>query len=484
MKLVIDEKKTRIYGKYPKGQVDHVTSYLLPARYMIKKYRDGYWDGRVRFLKKDFANKCDSFPTGLLPDVIGALSMAGCRYEVEDLREEIYAEPSYQLSGIDISEGKYDYQARALDSMLMYGRGVVSIPTGGGKTVVGAACIASYGCRTVWFTDRLVLAKQSQKSLQKLLGEPVGLVGDGEKDIRRVTVAMVQTCSQAVKSKKEDIIDWLEGCELMIGDEIHHLESTMWYSMIENLPAKLRFGLSATARMDGPGMHIRAQTGPIIYSVGVSELIERGVIVSPRIWFVEYDGEKLDPKLPFQTAYSQGVVKSGARNKKIAEIAGILASEKKPTLILVNRINHGEHLCDLLSDRGLTYEWIHGKVSQQERDRYIAKLCDGQTQGIVAVASTMGEGVDIPELRAVINATGTRGGRSKEDVTGRLTVQILGRGLRTTKSKVFGNKTHFDYIDFLDYDHKYLRKASEARLETLENEGYAESIKYWRDYRE
>jgi len=90
--------------------------------------------------------------------------------------------------------------------------------------------------------------------------------------------------------------------------------------------------------------------------------------------------------------------------------------------------------------------------------------------------------VDMPTLATVINANGTRGGGSSRNSTehevGRGTIQFLGRGLRRAPGK-----ETFEYVDFTDSSHKFLKEASRERVRALEDEGYASSIGYWGDRR-
>ena len=93
-----------------------------------------------------------------------------------------------------------------------------------------------------------------------------------------------------------------------------------------------------------------------------------------------------------------------------------------------------------------------------------------------ATVSIEGEGSDFPQLECLINATGGKGGGDASDSgeTGRVTIQILGRGMRKHPKK----KT-FDYVDFLDNSHRFLKNASRDRISTLRSEGYTEFIDFW-----
>jgi superfamily II DNA or RNA helicase len=306
------------------------------------------------------------------------------------------------------------------------------------------------------------------------LDRPVGMIGDSIDEPSEVTVAMVQTC------RNKRFKDFLKSRQVVIADEVHHLESDEWYGVMSQCTAPWRFGFSATPNLAGPGLRLLAMTGDIIFQRSTRDMIDRGVLAEPRLWFVPIDAPQLSSQTPFATVYKEAVVDNFSRNREVGEIAKRFRDEKKSCLILVNRIRHGQLLCDLLDRAGLKTAFVCGKVAQENREQIFHNLFSGKLDNVVAITAVVGEGTDLPELRALINATGGRGGgdASKEDVSGRTTIQILGRGLRR-----YPGKTVFDYVDFADQTHKFLRKASRDRLRTLRAEGYDEFIKFWDDYR-
>jgi superfamily II DNA or RNA helicase len=488
MELRIENNWTYIEGNYPKNLLDPVTSFLPKGYFFKPAYRKGFSDGRVRLVEWDPHLRKHRFPTGLLKLVVEHLDSQNWRYTLTDLREFEAAENSVvelldsKIGKVYLDRGKYSYQGDAVQASLAAGRGVIRVGTGGGKTELGAAILASIDQQSVWLTHRENLLYQAHARLQERLGKKIGLLGDGVEDLQKITVAMVQTVNNVLKApeKRPQAYQWLMNCRAMMGDEIHHVDggSKSWYGSIMALPAIWRFGLSATPKFTGEGLYLLAVTGSVLYSVPSTELIRLGVLVPPRIWFATCDQPKLPKKTDWATLYSQAVVHNHFRNTKIAEIAKVFAAEKKSTLILVKRLNHGENVLDCLNFAGLRPGWIHGKIAREARDAILEDLWKGQLDAVVAVAETLGEGTDLPPLRAIINATATRGGGdASDDGSGRVTIQILGRGLRS-----YPGKTHCDYVDFFDKSHKFLTDASKDRVNTLESEGYGAFIRYWDQY--
>lgn len=484
MKILVDNIWTYFDGAFPRGILDPVTSYLKDGRWFVKAFKAGHWDGRVRFIEYDRKRQLYRVPTGFLIRCLEALDQHGYPYTLYDDRELEPAEPVYTLSGsngsvVDLRHGKWSYQSFVLDQALKHTRGILKLATGGGKTEIGAAIIASVGPPAVWLTHRQNLMYQTHRRLTERLGCRIGLVGDGICDLEPISVVMVQTLAMSDKPGYERLRDFLREPRLIIGDEVHHLESDQWFDNFSKINAGWRFGLTATPSLEGPGLALLAQTGSIIVDINAFDLIERGVLVPPRIWFYKINSKKIPKSRNYQQVYKEGIVENTDRNEAIAEIANVFKLERKPALTLCKRIGHGELLTDLLNYRKIKTEFVRGSVKQEDREKILRRLKLGQIDHVVAIAETMAEGADYPFLRALINATGSRGGGAVGDEeVGRTTIQILGRIIRGSSGK-----TYADYVDFVDTCHKSILEASLSRIGTLESQGYAPFINYWQHYK-
>lgn len=456
-----------------------IVGYKVDGYWFSPAYKRGHWDGYTSFLKKTPRQPWHYFPTGFLGRVVEALDKANWKYTLDDLRHYDHIDPVFELLDgnrtIRIDQGKFDYQAAALQTFLSHGRGIVKIATGGGKTELGAAVIKSLNFPSVWFTHRTKLLYQTANRLQKRLGEEIGIIGDGQRIIKRITVAMVQS---AQTWAAPEFMEYLNTVQLIIGDEVHHLKAEQWYENFCKIQAPWRLGLSATPVTTGPGLALVGMTGDIIVNISAHELLERGVLVPPRIWILRVTDPKIHAK-DHPTIYREGVVNNTKRNELIKNVCVTFKRDKKSTLVLVRRVAHGDHLADLLNYFGVKAEFIRGSVEDKDRERYMKQLEDGELDCIVGMLEIFGEGADYPFLRAIVNATGTRGGgnRDEDDEAGGLTLQVLGRGLRKAPGKEY-----VDYVDVADFTHKSLTQASLDRVKTLESEGYSPFIKYWHDY--
>lgn len=482
LRLIADDVWTYLHGNYPTRTIDDVTSYKIHGRWMAKSFRKGHWDGVKRFREFCRRKKRYRFPTGFLDRVCKALDKIDYPYELDDsAREFCVAEPVYSFGDIHLNQGRYAYQGELLDTALLHGRGVIKAATGAGKTEIGGAIIASYDQPSIWVTHRVALLHQTRERLALRLQRPIGIVGDGFVEPHRITVAMVQTITKRLSDPS--VQQMLDDARVLIGDEVHHLESASWTKVFQQIKAPHRFGLTATACTDGSGLALIGMAGEIIGEISAKELIERGVLVPPRIWFSRVPGEEaLAKKIPYQTVYSRGIINSLKRNEQIVHVARIFKSEGKNGITLVRRINHGETLANMFCAAGIRAEFLRGSMSRGKRAALLDKLWAGEVDQVVAQDQILGEGVDMPGLQTVINANGTRGGgssrNSAEHEVGRGTIQFLGRGLRRAPGKEM-----FEYVDFTDTSHKFLAEASRERVRALEDEGYAGVIGYWGDRR-
>jgi superfamily II DNA or RNA helicase len=193
--------------------------------------------------------------------------------------------------------------------------------------------------------------------------------------------------------------------------------------------------------------------------VSNKKLIKLGVSARPTIEMVECAVPELSSQLTWDDVYKQGVVNNQHRNKLIAKHAKRFADAKKPVLILVKELWHGDNIMRELEARGLKALFSHGQMplSQVESNKY--KFERGKVD--VLVASTIyDEGVDVPAIRALVVADG---GQSVRAV-----LQKIGRGLR----KKAGGDNVLDVIDFADLTHRYLAKHSQERLAIYEAESF------------
>lgn len=427
------------------------------ARFM-KAFQHGRWDGRVRLYNR----LGNYFPSGLLFLVKKKAAERSLPLEVLDSRSRVEPE-----SGDTAWLDPVREQPQALDACLEKGRGIVWAGTGMGKTEVMCGLGIRIPGNWLVLVHKKDLLYQTAERFEKRTGESAGRCGDGVWDPARFTVATFQTLSRYLKNKDPRARKLLLSADGLIADECHVAPSDSFYGVMNGaLNAYWRFGFSGTPldRSDRKNVLLIAATGPVVYHVGASKLVQAGVLSKPKIRFVKL--EQTVPGQTWNTVYRNGIVLSEPRNSLLVRMAKVA---EKPCLMIVKEIDHGKELARRLEQEGVKSEFVWGSDSAWGRQDAIRRVCRGDTD--VLVSSTIfDEGVDIPDIRSVIIAAG---GRSIIK-----SLQRLGRGMRTTQGK-----SEVELWDVQDVGRsQWLRNHARERMKTYKAEGFdVESITKWED---
>lgn len=232
-------------------------------------------------------------------------------------------------------------------------------------------------------------------------------------------------------------------------DEAHHLPARTFFQVAQAIPARYRFGYSATPDKDvGTEMKLVGAIGPAIYTMPPVDLIEEGYAVPPEIFLIEYEADPCLDALDhfaWSKEYQEGIVDNSHRNKLVQEAAHDLRALGHTTLVLVDRIDHGEHLQRILVDS----LFLHGTSGMAKRKKGLRDLAASAIP-IVIATSIFDEGVDVPAISCLIIA---RGGKAEHRA-----IQAVGRGMRIAEGK-----SRLIVVDFVDDFSRRLRRHARAR---------------------
>jgi DNA excision repair protein ERCC-3 len=315
-----------------------------------------------------------------------------------------------------------DYQRRAVDGFWHGGSGVVVLPCGAGKTIVGAAAMARAGATTLILVTNTVSARQWRDELLRrtsLTESEIGEYSGARKEIRPVTIATYQvmtTRRQGVYSHLElfDARDW----GLVIYDEVHLLPAPI-FRMTADLQARRRLGLTATlVREDGLEGDVFSMIGPKRYDVPWKDIEAQGYIapadcVEVRVTLPERD------RLLYATAEPEDRPRLAASAPQKARVVQALVARHagEPTLIIGQYIDQLDELGELLNAPVLK-----GETTVRERQRLYEAFRHGEITTLV-VSKVANFSVDLPEASVAIQVSGAFGSRQEE-------AQRLGRLLR------------------------------------------------------
>jgi DNA excision repair protein ERCC-3 len=354
------------------------------------------------------------------------------------------------------------YQKHAADAFWHGGSGVVVLPCGAGKTIVGAAAMAHAGATTLILVTNTVSAHQWKQELIRrtsLTEDEIGEYTGAKKEVRPVTIATYQimtTRRQGTYRHLElfDARDW----GLVVYDEVHLLPAPI-FRMTADLQARRRLGLTATlVREDGREGDVFSLIGPKRYDVPWKEMETQGWIapadcVEVRVTLTESE------RLAYATAEPEERYRFCATTDTKNDVVQALVERHagEQTLVI------GQYI-DQLDDLGerLGAPVIKGETKVRERERLFDAFRSGELSCLV-VSKVANFSIDLPEASVAIQISGAFGSRQEE-------AQRLGRVLRP---KAAGTGARFYAVvsrDTLDQDY------AARRQRFLAEQGYAYRI--------
>ena len=553
--------------------------YMVPNAEWSPAYKNNVWDGIISLYDK----KTQSFPTGLLSNVLNALKSQGCEYRLVDNRIKPDINIKIDTTFADYGRSLYDYQINAVERAMSVTRGILALATGAGKTMTACELISRMSVSPVLFiVPSRSLLKQTQKEFVKYLkveekSAHVGMLGDGVFDINPngVNVITYQTALAAFNEKFSESKNKIEVDELVgegtkktleqlkaefsftekaynkakahasqhLSEASLHIEETekqislandkekkvlekalsllqkdfdkTFSNLIKNeitaykkakasLDTRLqsienkrkirelfsnaqavivdeahlaaiviealanhadrayyRFGLSATPwREDNQEIRLEGCMGKKLVEVSPTFLIDRGFLVPPRIFMIPISYSEQEV-VNYADSYTKHITKCWERNYRIKQFAEAFQEEGKPVMIIVDRIEHGNILEDMIkgsvfvpgSDKG------EDDPDDEEQD-YRKRMLDACERNEIILIGTqwLNTGIDAPAISVLVMAGSTQASAT--------VLQTVGRVIRSHKES---GKTEAVVIDFMDSD-KHMRKHSLARKRVYESE--------------
>ena len=315
-----------------------------------------------------------------------------------------------------------DYQSYAAESFWEGGSGVVVLPCGAGKTIVGAASMAQAQTTTLILVTNTVAGRQWRDELLRrttLTPEEIGEYSGERKEIRPVTIATYQVVTRKTKGEYRalelfDSRDW----GLIIYDEVHLLPAPV-FRMAADLQSRRRLGLTATlVREDGREDDVFSLIGPKRYDAPWKELEMAGYIATAEC--VEVRTTLTDEeRLTYATAETRERYRLAACSAgKLKVVDKLLAQHAgQQTLIIGAYVDQLEEIAQRI-DAPL----IDGKTTTKKREQAFQAFRDGEISTLV-VSKVANFSIDLPEAALAIQVSGTFGSRQEE-------AQRLGRLLR------------------------------------------------------
>ncbi len=410
-----------------------VLSYSIDAK-------AAFFSGAGTPRRKYLMDSKGSFPTGLLHRV------------VEFLDSNLSANEPYSVIGVKRRNSPtIDHrpqlatltprtsQIAAIGRAKAFNRGIISMPTGTGKSIVIAMLIAEHKVKTLVVVPNLSIKEQLISTISQFMGDMTHIV------VENIDSPKLKTYSDF---------------DMLIVDEAHHsaaktyqrLNKTNWNGIY------YRYFFTATPFRNNPeeSLLFEGIAGQIIYQLSYKQAVADRSIVPVEAFYIEL------PKVPSEAyswaeVYSEHVVRNSHRNQIIADILLSLKEKGQSVLCLVKEIAHGKALSDLAG--------VHFANGEDENTSILIKAFNAnKINALIGTNGVIGEGVDTKPCEWVIIA-GL--GKAKSSF-----MQQVGRGVRT-----YPGKDSAKIILIKDKSHRFLIRHFKSQCDTLLEEYGVEPIK-------
>jgi len=422
--------------------------------------------------------------SGLLPILQSAF---GDNFELT----QVYNDEQFDVP-IDIVklEGMtyWEHQESAIRAILQNSKGIVQVPTRGGKTEIVLGSIANFLQLYPDFTYLIITPTlkifyqfYNRALLRGFDKNLISLIGDGNKSITdqtKIVIASIDTLYNIVSKRNPDdrIYQYLSNVDCLFVDEVQMISAPSFFHTVLSLKnLKRAYGVSGTpfrSKVLDLNLHPRDAIciglfEKLIYKVDYDVLKERNQISSGYITMLESPKNTTPYSKWFDwaTVYKHEITDNENRNNLIASIAKKFSLLNLKTLILVQRINHGKTLLKLLSNSNIRVAFSSGQGNfDSDLKNYNGNPLEDFINGKldVLIGSTIFDlGVDVPSTNLIIIAGG--GGASY--------IKNVQRAARTLMLNPESNNRVF-CIDFNDIHHPFTKKHSRQRLKDVLDNGW------------
>ncbi len=398
-------------------------------------------------------------PRGTLHDIEKLVSKAGGKIEVIDRR------PAPATADLSFIGALTATQSTAVDAILGHEEGVLVAPPGAGKTVMACAAIARRSTPTLILVHRKQLLDQWSERLQNFLGlskNEIHVLGKARYPDAPVALGMFPTLA---RSEFPEALFAKYGHVII--DECHHVPAASFEAAMKCCTARYILGLTATPnRKDGLQKILFLQCGPIRHRIDLDHSEEQSRTVFVREFSLRLPAEK--DRLPIHQIWEH-LIQSGERNRAIASDVSSALEEQRFCALLSDRKEHLNALESLLREK-----WpeesiyrIDGSTKQKLRTAILgnlrSKASEGRAFALLATASLLGEGFDMPELDTLFLAMPI-------SFKGRL-IQYAGRLHRFSEKK-----KSVRIYDYVEPDHPLTAQMYGKRTVAYREMGYSIQI--------
>ena len=435
--------------KYDEEELGFVQDFL--------SYRISGFRGKIKkqSLLNDFC-----FPAGLSRRLVKVAREAGFQVAVLQRTRSVEILPGHSVTGV--SWAPREHQKAALDAIRERRRGLIQHATGGGKSDLIGLLSALIQGRVLIIATSKKLQEDLVSRCRKFHVHP-GQVGCGYHDTKKRVV--VCNDDSLKKLTKQELLSF----QAILEDEVHGAAAKSVNSVLMKcLNAEIRIGFSATAldRADKKGLFIVGALGETIHRYTPQQAAADGVISKAKLFMPSYQHRYLQDTETYVDWEKLAIATNPTRNLMILRL---VHETKAPRILFVRTKIHQQLLVELI---GESCGYVNDETPKDKADNTVKDLRSGRI-GTLVSTPIYRQGIDIPEIKTVINAAG---GKATIDV-----IQKVGRGSRILQPDGSKKET-FSVYDIRDVGcgclgeiHKsceWLHKHSTERRKAYEKYGY------------
>lgn len=393
-----------------------------------------FFAGISGFSRRYLLDRKGFFPTGLVFDALDFIASTDWKAEAVDERLVPGRDKKVILAAKNTSRIPYPAQKEALAAAIQHQRGILTMPTGSGKSMVAMLIINALKLKTLIVVPNLSIKLQMQETVHEFFGKTSHIT--------------VENIDSSTLSKPGN---W----DLLLVDEAHHAAAKTYQTLNQTAWKNIyyRFFLTATPfrTAEEEQILLKAITGDVIYKLSYADAVKSRCIVPVEAFYVDVPKTAVNGNT-WQSVYSEVVVHKEARNDIIADMLFSLEALDKPTLCLVKEIKHGK----ILSEK-TGFPFVSGEDAASKK--FIGEFNSGKQTVLIGTSGVLGEGVDTKPCEYCLIA-GLGKARSAF-------MQQVGRAVRT-----YPGKESAKIILFSDPSHKWTKNHfSEQKKILLEEYG-------------
>jgi superfamily II DNA or RNA helicase len=481
-KVVLSNRKALFVRPYPYDELNELLKFRRPGwEYTNSGKIYLQWQENVKKgkAKPDEPQGWDGYLHLLQRDMVGAgvfLALretletgAQTRFAVRDNRRPPDLAPDMDL--VFNTPDTRTYQYECVKAMLANSKtgGLILNATGTGKTFIAGKYLKMLQGPALFLVDELTLLDQAQKELTKVIGEPVGNIGNQKFNPQRVTVATIQTIHR--HRFDAGFVPWNRTLKCIIIDELHLSLNRSNFQTIAAIQPPVVFGLTATLELKKKNVAYRAYDlcGPAVFEYPLTKGVEEGFLAKGIAVSVEVGQKSSLPairgnprwrwvreayKKRYHESYSELIVDGKDRNKTIISLVRAAYKKGKHIIVLLERVQHLKNLGNRLD--GVPHNLVFGEVRAEDRIDAKHRFDKGKLR-VILTNKVFKKGIDIKKVDVIIDGAAMK---SRNDA-----VQKYGRGVR-----LCDGKDGLIYFDIADVGNSF-EKAAVSRRTALKKIG-------------